>query len=171
MVIGLGIRYLGLMSVADLAEIEVTLDALAALEVDTFSVLLQKEITSMRLRKMSEEAIFQTLLADAETGGRLFGGLANGIKTNLYTTISDAAKAGGEQYYLEQGIDTRLRQWLVVSKNPCDDCLGRAGRIETLDYWETIGLPRSGFSVCKGKCQCEIPPAHLNPPDRVILGG
>ena len=158
------------MSVSDLADIEITLEALTLLEVETFEVLLQKEIATMRLKKMSEEAIFQVLLNDAETGGRVFGQFASGIKTQMYGAVTDASRAGENQYYEEQGLDTTLEKWIVVSKNPCQDCLSREGRIETADYWENVvGGPQSGFSVCKGNCQCRLAPVEVNAPDRVIL--
>ncbi len=100
------------MSETDLTTIAVTLEGLSLLEVEAFDALLTKEIAAMRLKGVSEQAIFQTLLNDAETNGRVFGTLASGIKSQMYGTISDAAKAGEEQYYLEQGIDTSLRKWM-----------------------------------------------------------
>lgn len=157
------------MSDIELVDISLTLDALTLLEIDTFSVALKNEIAAMRIRGVSEAAIFQTLLADAERGGRVFGSLSAGIKSQMYGTISEAAAAGESQYYDDQGIDQSELEWMVVSKNPCQDCLDREGRKETADFWSTIGKPRSGVTICNKNCQCHLEPTGLHAPSTIIL--
>ena len=159
------------MSDVELADITVTLNALTFLEAQSFQGLLQKEIISMRLRGVSEQAIFEVLLADAEAGGRIFGSLSSGIKSQLYGTISDAARAGERQYYESVDIDMDELIWQVRSTNPCDDCLSREGRVETADYWDAIGRPGSGVTVCKSNCQCTLEPAEVEPQSKIILKG
>ena len=38
----------------------------------------------------------------------------------------------------------------------CQDCFGRRDKIEPMEYWEKVGLPKSGFSKCKEKCNCHL---------------
>ena len=38
----------------------------------------------------------------------------------------------------------------------CQDCFDRRDKIEPMEYWENVGLPKSGFSKCKDKCNCHL---------------
>ena len=38
----------------------------------------------------------------------------------------------------------------------CQDCFDRRDKIEPMEYWEKVGLPKSGFSSCKEKCNCYL---------------
>ena len=58
-----------------------------------------------------------------------------------------------------------LRQFLKeeeyegdFSSDICPDCRPRQGRIETMELWELIGEPRSGFSMCGTDCTCRLVP-------------
>jgi hypothetical protein len=58
---------------------------------------------------------------------------------------------------------TLTLQWRT-SRGPrvCDDCAPRHGMGGlTLDEWERIGLPGSGWSVCGGNCECLLIPEDL----------
>lgn len=60
-------------------------------------------------------------------------------------------KCGGDwKEFLEaEGIE-------IIDEDYCPDCKERDGRKETMEFWETIGLPRSGFSVCQEECGCSL---------------
>jgi len=52
-----------------------------------------------------------------------------------------------------------LYQWVCENdKESCKDCKERHGQTETMEVWELIGLPASGFSECNEQCRCMIEP-------------
>lgn len=38
----------------------------------------------------------------------------------------------------------------------CPDCSNRSGRVETYAYWEAVGIPRSGTTICGASCKCVL---------------
>ena len=69
--------------------------------------------------------------------------------------------------YEEAGVQEYM--WVTVSKNPCFQCSERAGRSEEMLVWELIGLPRSGFSICRGNCKCHLEPSAYEGSSTIIL--
>lgn len=67
--------------------------------------------------------------------------------------ISDSWGKGMTERQAEAPDDT-LYTWRTESAKPCPDCLRRNGQRRTLEEWELIGRPRSGFSVCGRNCKC-----------------
>jgi len=157
------------MSEPELDPIIIGLEELLALELLSFAGTLRKEIATMRIAGMADEAIYQVLLNDAEMGGKIFGSFANSIKSQMYGTITKSSVAGKEAYFRAEGIDTKLERWMTVSKTPCPDCSSRAGRVETKEYWEAVGIEGSGWSVCGRHCQCQRVPVESNTPDEIRL--
>ena len=49
-------------------------------------------------------------------------------------------------------------RWVVgiCEGEVCQDCFERRDKIESMEYWEKAGLPKSGFSKCKDKCNCYL---------------
>lgn len=124
-------------------------------------------MTSMSRAGANPDAIRSYLLYDLQNGGRIFGSLANGISNSTAMGITSAAQIAQMLTYKQKGIQEF--KWVTVSKNPCSQCKDRAGRTESWDYWETIGLPRSGFSVCRGNCKCHLEPMKYEGDDTIIL--
>jgi len=60
-------------------------------------------------------------------------------------------KCGGDwkQHMKDEGIK-------ITNENYCPDCDIRHGETGTLAYFQNIGLPKSGFSVCQEKCGCSL---------------
>jgi hypothetical protein len=50
----------------------------------------------------------------------------------------------------ECGVD------FISSEGYCEDCLNRKDEIGTMEYFRTIGLPNSGFSMCQFGCGCRL---------------
>ena len=51
-------------------------------------------------------------------------------------------------------------RWVSVGdKSVCPDCQDRHGEEDTMEYFKTVGLPRSGFSICQSSCRCQVLPA------------
>lgn len=113
---------------------------------------LRQLILNMRASGATDAAIRTTLLTDLNEGGRIFGGFKNAIKGNVKNGVSFASRAGSREVYEE--ADVREFEWVLTKENNCPDCLERAGRRETWEMWETIGLPQSGFSICQDNCGC-----------------
>ena len=118
---------------------------------------IQEVITNMRTAGMSDLAIRQTLLNDLNTGGPLFGTFRNKIKNTVKNGVELSSNDRATNQFKEAGI--KMFQWVSVGDGKvCPDCADRHGEVGTLDSFETIGLPASGFSVCTTNCRCQLIP-------------
>lgn len=48
--------------------------------------------------------------------------------------------------------------WVAALVKTCPDCLSRHGQIDTAANWRRRGMPRSGWSVCRERCRCQLIP-------------
>lgn len=48
--------------------------------------------------------------------------------------------------------------WVCALVKTCPDCLPRHGQVDTASNWRNRGMPRSGWSVCRGYCRCQLVP-------------
>ena len=86
--------------------------------------------------------------------------------TNKMTTLSAAIHRGEQaagqmdSYLLEIKRDEKF-QWITISANTCPDCRARAGKILSFSEWRSIGLPRTGFTVCDIHCHCQLMPLPM----------
>jgi len=117
---------------------------------------LETLVLSMKQSGASEAVIMQTLLNDLNVGGRIFGQFKNGVKNTTRSGILGAGNLASRKTYEDAGI--KDFKWVTVSENPCPDCEDRHGEVGSLEYFEAIGTPRSGFSVCGTNCQCQLEP-------------
>ena len=105
---------------------------------------------------VSSSFIVQSLAADLEAGGRIFGELTNAIKASITELTNQAARLGQLETY---GDKYKTFMWVSVGGHrSCPDCSNRAGQILTFEEWESEGLPGSGWSVCRGYCYCVLDP-------------
>lgn len=142
------------------ASLSITLEE----EMGLFAHRIDIEIRRMRRAGMSDRAIYEMLLLDAKEGGRLFGQFNNSIKGHLYNGIQDASVIGEYDIYREEGLDTDMREWVVDMSSPnglCPNCAARSGMVLPYADWIEIGLPGTGWSVCKGACLCRLVPVEL----------
>ena len=152
--------------------LEVFIGGALDIEVEGFVHQLNKEVKLLRLANLSDEAIFASLQADFRQQGRVFGSFETAIKAQVSAMIQAASNGAQVELYREQGfaIEGGLWLWTVINRtNPCPGCLGREGRIETMDTWQMIGEPGTGWSVCKGHCYCIMSPQELGVPGRVDI--
>ena len=118
---------------------------------------IQGIVTSMQASGMSNSAIKDTLMADLTGGGRLFGNYRNQVKNTVKTGIGMAGNNASRSTFTKAGVEQF--QWVSVGDGKvCPDCEPRHGEVEELKYWELIGLPQSGFSVCQQNCRCQLVP-------------
>lgn len=132
-----------------------------SVQAESLGRYLDGEIKQMFLRGMSEDEIVATLTRDLADNGRLTSPLRQGFKSTVNTAIEDIAQGAVFEKYPE----TAQWEWIVTSSNPCRDCLPRHGETATYDEWRELGLPRSGFSVCRENCQCVLLPKGKHTPD------
>jgi hypothetical protein len=124
-------------------------------------------VQTLTLAGADPMAIRQLLIDDLQNNGRIFGGLANGVTGATNLGITSSAQVAELLTYVEEGYQNL--KWVTVSKKPCPQCAERAGRIESKEYWEAIGYPRSGFSVCGPNCKCHLVPDKYVGKDTIIL--
>ena len=115
-------------------------------------------IQTMKASGVSNAIIKETLMADLAEGGRLFGGFRNQVKNTVKSGIGRASNAATLNIFTEAGIK-EFRWQTIGGDNVCPDCDDRSDEINTMEYWKTVGIPKSGFSVCQDHCYCELLPA------------
>ena len=77
-----------------------------------------------------------------------------------------ASRLGQDRIY----GDSVDKQWVSYgTPRICVDCEKRVGQVRTWNEWEAVGLPASGFSVCKEFCYCQLIPSSISMPSSVTL--
>ena len=118
---------------------------------------LQGLIGTMKTSGMTNQAIKASLMSDLNSGGVIFGKFRNQVKSTVKDGIGRAGNEGSRTTFTEAGVQEF--RWISVGDDRvCPDCEPRHGDTGTLDYFETIGLPQSGFSVCQLHCRCQLIP-------------
>ena len=134
--------------------------------IDIFVTKIEREIALLRNAGIAEAEIVSILGNDLATNGRIFGELRNNIKRGIVSSVMQASRIGADRVY----GDSVMMQWVSVgSPKICVDCEGRIGQVESWNTWESIGLPASGFSVCKEFCYCQLVPANVPMPSSLRL--
>jgi len=114
-------------------------------------------IQTMKANGVSDAVIRETLMTDLLEGGRLFGGFRNQIKNTVKSGIGMVSNRATVNTFTAAGVQ-EFRWQTVGGKDVCPDCDDRAGEIDVMEYWRTVGLPRSGFSICQFSCRCQLLP-------------
>ena len=134
--------------------------------IDIFLTRLEREIALFRNAGISESAILNILGNDLATHGRIFGEFRNTIKRGIVSAIMQASRVGADRVY----GDSVMMRWVSVgTPRICPDCEVRIGEIRSWDEWESLGLPASGFSVCKEFCYCQLVPESVPMPDSLSV--
>ena len=116
--------------------------------------MLEGEIQRMFIAGMDQNEILNRLTEDLVSGGRIFGSFRRNLSETIGKNYDDLSQ--GEIF--EEDPAAAVWEWIVTSSNPCPDCLPRHHEKATYEEWKSIGLPRSGFSVCKERCKCVLLP-------------
>jgi len=120
---------------------------------------IQELVTTMKTAGMADTAIRQTLLNDLNTGGPLFGSFRNKLKNTVKNGVEASSNGSANGKFTKAGVVQF--QWVSVGDGKvCPDCEERHGETGTMEYFETIGLPASGFSVCTTNCRCQLLPEN-----------
>ena len=134
--------------------------------IDIFLTRLEREIALFRNAGISESAILNILGNDLATNGRIFGEFRNTIKRGIVSATMQASRIGADRVY----GDSVMMRWVSVgTPRICPDCEERIGEVRSWDEWESLGLPASGFSVCKEFCYCQLVPESVPMPSSLRL--
>ena len=129
--------------------------------IDIFLTRLEREVAILRNAGVSEREILNILGNDLATNGRIFGEFRNTIKRGIVSATMQASRIGADRVY---GDSVAMRWVSVGSPKICVDCKARIGEVRSWEEWEALGLPASGFSVCKEFCYCQLVPESVPMP-------
>lgn len=152
-----------MLTTTDLENMQIIVSGSIESAIERFYADLKEAITMMEASGMSENAIKQRLIREKKENGRLFSGLTSKVKESVSHAVNLSANRSMYNKYSEmsgneQDSGKLKYRWITVSDSPCPDCLPRHNEVETYEYWESVGLPGSGFSVCQGHCKCKLIP-------------
>ena len=134
--------------------------------IDIFLTRIEREIALLRNAGITEAAILDILGSDLATGGRIFGEFRNTIKRGVVSSVMQASRIGQDRIY----GDSVMMRWVSVgTPKICVDCSERIGEGRSWEEWESLGLPASGFSVCKEFCYCQLVPESVPMPSSLRL--
>tara|TARA_R100000808_G_scaffold12536_1_gene31211 strand:+ start:1142 stop:1645 length:504 start_codon:yes stop_codon:yes gene_type:complete len=137
-----------------------------AAAVDIFVARIESEILRLRQANIGDAEIVRILSDDFTTRGRIFGEFSNNLRRGVVSGIMQGSRFGQDEVY---GNSVKFRWVSVGSSKICVDCQDRIGQIATWEQWESLGLPATGFSVCKEFCYCQLVPEDIEIDDRVVI--
>ena len=129
-----------------------TMEILLTTKINRTAITLEGYIALRQAQGASLATIKSGLLADLETGGRMFGEFRNSMRATYAGSTSRFSDIGITS---ETGIEKSFR-WVAVLENTCPDCLDRHGQIMSWEDWEQIGLPKTGATICMEHCKCVL---------------
>ena len=138
----------------------------ATAAVDIFVARIESEILKLRQANIGDAEIIRILGDDLATRGRIFGEFGNNLRRGIVSGIMQGARVGQDAIY---GDRLKFRWVSVGSSKICVDCQARIGQVETWETWESLGLPATGFSVCKEFCYCQLMPVDVEIDDSVVI--
>jgi len=123
----------------------------------TTSLNLQGIVQSMTDQGMTKSQVRSALMRDLTVGGPIFSGFQSNVRNITKNGVEWASNDVQKNVYNEAGI--REFQWQTASDGKeCSDCAERDQERGDMEYWETVGVPKSGFSVCTSNCRCILVP-------------
>ena len=135
----------------------ITMSALLSNSVAKSTITLEESISQMKLSGMDVNQIKSVLMNDLNNGGRIFGSYRNAIKMTTKNGVGYNSNIASQKVYQDSSVEEF--QWVGISDNKvCEDCEDRHGQTGTMEYFRTVGLPRSGFSICQTNCRCQLVP-------------
>lgn len=131
---------------------------------DKFVLNLQYEVRLLAKSGMNQQAVKRALDAKWKDLDGLFREMLAGYTSAAIFSIQRAASDTMLKTVVQTedapNSDEQAWQWVTVGDlRVCKDCQPRHGEIHSVDEWERLGIPKSGFSVCEDRCRCMILPA------------
>ena len=125
-----------------------------------FTLKATNLINQLQTRGMSDEQVINVLLEDFDNDGALFGGLKRQLIGDADNMAESLSSNLDTEILFEESGQERMT-WIAILVNTCKDCIPRHGFTRTYAEWQELGLPKSGFSVCKHHCKCQLFPASV----------
>ena len=142
-------------------DLQVTMANLISTSATQTALSIEELVTTMRLAGMTDNAIKETLLRDLKEGGILFGTFRNKMKNTVKSAVEFSANGSANGAFTKAGVQEF--QWVSVGGDKsCPDCVEKHGETGTMEFFELLGLPGSGFSLCGTNCDCELLPIDYN---------
>ena len=139
--------------------LEITLSSQISNAAAQTTLSLEEAITNMKVSGMADSAIRQSLLSDLNSGGPIFGSFRNKVKNTVKNGVEFSSNQSSKGVFVKAGVERF--QWVTVGDGKvCPDCDERHGETGTMEFFELLGLPGSGFSVCGPNCRCKVIPAN-----------
>jgi SPP1 gp7 family putative phage head morphogenesis protein len=140
-------------------DLQVTVANQITTSAEITALTIEEAIINMQLAGMSKDAIKLTLITDLKEGGILFGTFRNKLKNTVRNAVELSSNGSANSAFTKAGVQEY--QWISVGDGKvCPDCEERHGESGTMEFFETIGLPASGFSVCTTNCRCQLVPSN-----------
>ena len=119
------------------------------------AVTIQEYISMRQLSETSDSIILAELLDDLNNNGRIFGEFRNAVTATAQGNLRRVSDIG---QFTENGVEIEY-VWITVQDDKvCPDCAPRHRRKEKWVKWEVLGLPATGWSVCRSHCRCTLAP-------------
>lgn len=148
----------------ELVALEIHLNAAA----ERTSLTLRQYIQSLQAQGIPDDQIEALLLDDLLNEGRIFSEFRNAVKSKISDTYG-ALQNRAALARFEDDFESPDFTWIAALVNTCKDCLPRHGSVNTYAEWERLGLPKSGWSVCRGHCQCQLIPTEATANRRELM--
>ena len=133
--------------------------------IDVFVSRIEQQINVFRQAGMSDTGIIESLRTDLQSNGRIFGEFGNSIRRGIVSGIMQGSRLGQDKLYGNQ-----LMQWISVgTPRICTDCEARVGEIKTYQEWIDLGLPATGWSLCREFCYCQLLPSEVQIDERIEI--
>ena len=126
--------------------------------IDIFVSRIEQQINILRQAGLGDSGVIESLRTDLLSNGRIFGEFSHSIKRGVVSGIMQGARIGQDKVYGNQ-----LMQWVSVgTPSICSDCASRVGEVRTFQEWLDLGLPATGWSICREFCYCQIIPEDID---------
>jgi len=136
--------------------------------IDTFKNKSSLLVANLRKRGSTDQDIINVLLDDFDNNGQLFGSLKRqmfGASVEMLQNVDNDIKL---TEWKEQGY-SEDETWVSVLVNTCEDCFPRHSVTRPHNEWVEMGLPGTGWSVCKARCQCQLIPNSISESKEQLL--
>jgi len=135
------------------------------------TMTLEEVVKEMKKDGYSDEEIKEKLMG--EVSEKVLGGI--GVSDERIEEIREDVEKDKDKspisddvrykWVIEKcDIDDDTRDYIITEQGKnfinkdgvCEDCLDRKDEVGTMEYFNLIGLPQSGFSMCQEGCGCRL---------------
>jgi hypothetical protein len=117
--------------------------------IDNFITTMRETIGDEEIYSMIESGESQVVSNEVKAARNTLDRVGEQTRT--------VAAQTGQQERLDEEDDNDEYIWTLGSAHRhCPDCVSRDGRVEDMETWKLIGLPKDGWSVCNNYCTCSL---------------